>query len=141
MVKAVFFDLDGTLLDRDTSVKRFVEAQYDRLASRLGNISKADYVARFIALDCRDHVWKDKVTVKMRLIPCLGIAFSKGLKTSKARQRSQPETFSVRCVGGCYGFIRYHLTSYDQLTHRRNLVNVIETSDYRISKLLQVACL
>lgn len=61
MVKAVFFDLDGTLLDRDTSVRQFVEAQYDRLIDRLGHIPKADYVARFIALDCRGHVWKDKV--------------------------------------------------------------------------------
>ncbi len=61
MIKAVFFDLDGTLLDRDTSVRQFVEAQYDRLIHCLGHISKADYVARFVALDCRGQVWKDRV--------------------------------------------------------------------------------
>ena len=61
MKKAVFFDLDGTLLDRDSSVKRFVEAQHDRFASSLSHIPKATYVSRFIALDCRGHVWKDKV--------------------------------------------------------------------------------
>ena len=60
-MKAVLFDLDGTLLDRDRSLKQFVEVQYDRLADDLGRVKKASYVARFIELDCRGHVWKDKV--------------------------------------------------------------------------------
>jgi putative hydrolase of the HAD superfamily len=61
MVKAVFFDLDGTLLDRDASVKQFIAAQYDRLTVYLSHIPKIDYITRFIELDCRGHVWKDKV--------------------------------------------------------------------------------
>ena len=59
--KAVFFDLDGTLLDRDSSVRRFVEAQHNKLASSLSHIPKATYVTKFVELDCRGHVWKDKV--------------------------------------------------------------------------------
>jgi putative hydrolase of the HAD superfamily len=50
MTKAVFFDLDGTLLDRDASVKRFVSAQYNRLTDYLSHIPKKDYIARFIKL-------------------------------------------------------------------------------------------
>lgn len=61
MVKAVLFDLDGTLLDRDTSVKQFISVQYDRLTEHLSHIPKQDYIARFIELDCHGHVWKDKV--------------------------------------------------------------------------------
>jgi putative hydrolase of the HAD superfamily len=61
MVKAVLFDLDGTLLDRDASVDRFVSGQYDRLTQHLSHITKNDYIARFIELDCHGHVWKDKV--------------------------------------------------------------------------------
>ena len=61
MKKAVLFDLDGTLLDRGSSVRRFVEAQHDRLNSSLSHIPKATYVIRFMELDCRGHVWKDKV--------------------------------------------------------------------------------
>lgn len=61
MVKAVLFDLDGTLLDRDASVEKFVSVQYDRLSKHLNHISKNDYIARFIELDCHGHVWKDKV--------------------------------------------------------------------------------
>ena len=61
MIKSVLFDLDGTLLDRDTSIKQFIWAQYDRLIDRLSHIPKSDYTTRFIELDCHGHVWKDKV--------------------------------------------------------------------------------
>jgi putative hydrolase of the HAD superfamily len=61
MIESVIFDLDGTLLDRDTSVENFVSVQYDRLTEHLTHIPKNDYIARFIELDCHGHVWKDKV--------------------------------------------------------------------------------
>lgn len=61
MIKAVLFDLDGTLLNRDESVKLFVERQYDRLNKFVSHVPKEKYVSRFIALDNRGYVWKDKV--------------------------------------------------------------------------------
>ena len=61
MIKAALFDLDGTLLDRDESVKKFIEKQYDRLHNRLNAISKERYISRFIQLDNRGYVWKDQV--------------------------------------------------------------------------------
>lgn len=61
MIQAVLFDLDGTLLDRDASVKKFIENQYERLGNYLGHISKEKYMTRFIELDYRGYVWKDKV--------------------------------------------------------------------------------
>jgi putative hydrolase of the HAD superfamily len=61
MIKAVLFDLDGTLLDRDASVKRFIDGQYDRLDRMVGHIPREDYVSRFIELDQRGYVGKDKV--------------------------------------------------------------------------------
>jgi putative hydrolase of the HAD superfamily len=60
-VKAVLFDLDGTLLNRETSIEQFIAAQYDRLHNHLGHIPKKNYMTRFIELDCNGHVWKDKV--------------------------------------------------------------------------------
>jgi putative hydrolase of the HAD superfamily len=61
MIKAVLFDLDGTLLNRDESVKLFINRQYDRLSSLLNYIAKDKYVTRFIELDSRGYVWKDRV--------------------------------------------------------------------------------
>ena len=55
------FDLDGTLLDRDSSLKSFINTQYDRLLTDLKHIDKQNYVRRFIELDDRGYVWKDKV--------------------------------------------------------------------------------
>jgi putative hydrolase of the HAD superfamily len=61
MIKAVLFDLDGTLLDRDSSLQRFVAAQYNKFYDSLSHISQTKYVDRFISLDCCGHVWKDRV--------------------------------------------------------------------------------
>ncbi|WP_188634369.1 HAD family hydrolase [Lentibacillus kapialis] len=61
MLKAVVFDLDGTLLNRDESLKIFIEQQYKRLSEWLLHIPKDKYIKRFIELDNRGYVWKDKV--------------------------------------------------------------------------------
>ncbi|KYG59258.1 HAD family hydrolase [Planococcus maritimus] len=61
MIKAVLFDLDGTLLNRDATVASFIAEQYERLRPSLGHIPKVLYRERFIELDQRGYVWKDKV--------------------------------------------------------------------------------
>ncbi|MFC7319759.1 HAD family hydrolase [Halobacillus campisalis] len=61
MIKAIIFDLDGTLLNRDESVKFFIAGQYDRLNESLNHIPKEEYIRRFIELDNHGYVWKDKV--------------------------------------------------------------------------------
>lgn len=61
MFKAILFDLDGTLLDRDKSILSFIENQYERLIESLSHIGKEKYVSRFIELDNHGYVWKDKV--------------------------------------------------------------------------------
>jgi len=61
MKKAILFDLDGTLLNRDASVKAFIDNQYDRLKNWIGHVQKEQYMTRFIELDMRGYVWKDVV--------------------------------------------------------------------------------
>jgi putative hydrolase of the HAD superfamily len=57
-VKAVFFDLDDTLYDRDELVRIVVAAQYDTFRQELASVPKARYVERIVELD--DHGYADK---------------------------------------------------------------------------------
>lgn len=61
MIKAVIFDLDGTLLNRDESLKRFIDKQYERFHEYLHHIPKENYTQRFIELDHRGYVGKEEV--------------------------------------------------------------------------------
>lgn len=65
MIQAVLFDLDGTLLNRDASVVSFIDDQYERMHGSLGHIPKELYVGRFIELDSRGYVWKDRVYAQL----------------------------------------------------------------------------
>lgn len=61
MVRAILFDLDGTLLNRDESLLCFAKDQYERWAPVWGSVSKQEFVETFVQLDCRGYVWKDEV--------------------------------------------------------------------------------
>lgn len=71
MIRAVLFDLDGTLLDRDRSLRAFVSEQRARFPA-LQRIPEPVYTARFLQLDARGSVWKD--VVYQRLLSELGVS-------------------------------------------------------------------
>ncbi|WP_237981522.1 HAD family hydrolase [Bacillus thuringiensis] len=61
MIRAVLFDLDGTLLDRCQSLEQFIHDQYNRFSFHLMNIEKSEYCSRFLELDNNGYTWKDTV--------------------------------------------------------------------------------
>jgi putative hydrolase of the HAD superfamily len=61
MINAVIFDLDGTLFDRDSSVRDVVAAQYDAFVEMHDKVERATFVAKFIELDRRGYVPKEQV--------------------------------------------------------------------------------
>lgn len=63
-LQAILFDLDETLLDRTTSLQRFVTAQHAAFPA-LQHIPLETYVHRFIELDAYGHTWKDFVYRKL----------------------------------------------------------------------------
>lgn len=62
MIRAVMFDLDGILHNREASILSFIENQRERLFPHL---DKKVYAERFINLDQGGYVWKDKVYQQM----------------------------------------------------------------------------
>ena len=61
MIRAVLFDLDGTLFDRDRAIASLAKSQYSRFRNDLTSVSESSFVARLIELD--DHGHGDKPTV------------------------------------------------------------------------------
>ncbi|WP_347551908.1 HAD family hydrolase [Pseudalkalibacillus hwajinpoensis] len=61
MIKAILYDLDGTLLNREASVESFIHDQFKRKFSERRDLEEAHYCERFIDLDNNGYTWKDKV--------------------------------------------------------------------------------
>ena len=71
MVKAVLFDLDGTLFDRDSAVRDLFTAQHGAFEGQLGGVERERFVERLLSLD--DHGQADKRTAYGRLVRELGV--------------------------------------------------------------------
>jgi putative hydrolase of the HAD superfamily len=54
MIRAVFFDLDGTLYDRDAAILRMAEEQFEAFREELG-VDKPIFMERLMALDGHGH--------------------------------------------------------------------------------------
>jgi putative hydrolase of the HAD superfamily len=60
-MKAILFDLDRTLHDRDASVLSFLKMQHQKLNTLHDSPIPVTYIDRFIELERKGYVWKDKV--------------------------------------------------------------------------------
>jgi putative hydrolase of the HAD superfamily len=66
MIEGVFFDLDGTLYDRDALVATLVSDQYDAFARDLAGVPKETFVRRALEMD--DHGHGEKAEGFARLV-------------------------------------------------------------------------
>jgi putative hydrolase of the HAD superfamily len=72
MIKAVFFDLDGTLYDRDAAMLTLAHDQYAAFRQTLASLVDEDrFVSRFIELD--DHGYTSRSDVYRRLADEFGL--------------------------------------------------------------------
>ncbi len=72
MIRALLFDLDETLLDRDASIRAFLARQYARFAAELATVPFAQYQERFLLHDEYGYVAKE--LVYQRLVTEFGLA-------------------------------------------------------------------
>lgn len=54
-MQAALFDLDGTILDRVSSLRVYLCGQVERLADDLGSLPFGEYMERVVELDARGH--------------------------------------------------------------------------------------
>jgi len=70
MIRAVLFDLDGTLWDRDKAFRQLVEGQYQTFP-QLAAVHRPAFIGRMLELD--DHGLGDKRTAYARVVSELGL--------------------------------------------------------------------
>lgn len=62
MIRAVLFDLDRTLIDRDTAIRRLFQAQWQRVRAEVASGQTEEmFVARLLALDNKGYANKTEV--------------------------------------------------------------------------------
>ncbi|MBX3052760.1 MAG: HAD family hydrolase [Caldilineaceae bacterium] len=61
MIHAVIFDMDETLLDRQSSLRAFAAAQHRAHPDAFSEVPVAHFVERFLALDNNGALWKAEV--------------------------------------------------------------------------------
>lgn len=59
MIRAVIFDLDGTLFDREATIRRYANELYHRHIAHFGEVEHKDYMKNFLRLDNHGYAAKD----------------------------------------------------------------------------------
>jgi putative hydrolase of the HAD superfamily len=55
VIRAIFFDFDGTLYDRDAAIVRLAEMQFEKFGAQLPSLTQSTFVGRVVALDNHGH--------------------------------------------------------------------------------------
>jgi putative hydrolase of the HAD superfamily len=55
VIRAVLFDFDGTLYDRDAAIVRIAELQFEKFATQFPHVSQSSFVECVVALDKHGH--------------------------------------------------------------------------------------
>jgi putative hydrolase of the HAD superfamily len=83
MIRAVLFDLDGTLHDRAATIDAFARDQFYRLGTNEKEVER--YINRFVELDGNGMVWKSQV-------------YSQLIKEFKLKNRPAVETLVAEYI-------------------------------------------
>lgn len=134
--KAVLFDLDGTLFDRDTCFSELVQDQYDCFAAELQGTSREVFVSRVVEMDRHGYADKSVVYRDLARELCLPEAVGERLtihfrETYAAYSRCFPEVLSalaaLRAGGMKLGIVTNGSTEMqEQKIHQLGLTDLMD---------------
>jgi putative hydrolase of the HAD superfamily len=126
MPRAILFDLDGTLHDRETTVRALFEAQHARFEAELAGVTRERYLERALALD--EHGYRDRDRVFALLARELGLvaALAPRLTANFYEEYPEhavafPEATAVLAALRARGFRLGIITNGKQLVQQRKI--------------------
>lgn len=93
MIKAIIFDLDRTLLDRDATFARFVAGQYLRFPELQAAMSSDDYLRQIETLDKNGYKAKDRLWTKFASSHAIDLDTSRLLNDFNHHYGTEPVLF------------------------------------------------
>jgi phosphoglycolate phosphatase-like HAD superfamily hydrolase len=97
VIRAVFFDLDGTLYDRDAAIVRVAQMQFERFKANFPHLTQSTFVEQVVALDKHGH--SRPMGFHQRLAEALGVAPQIGDELEACFRDNYPSVWASSQMG------------------------------------------